>query len=101
MAPQWLAKRLYARWHENRKGTFLPIQEGFSQKGARPMPHTNRPTETSSPKTSNPELEALVIWMRSLSAAEFEELSEAIANQDVENLSRFDAKFKAFRYRSA
>ena len=66
------------------------------------MPYPNRQPETPSPKAgSRPELEELVIWMRGLSAAEFEELSEAISNQDVETLSRFDTKFKAYRVRSA
>jgi hypothetical protein len=66
------------------------------------MPLPNRRAETSSPTASSrPELEVLVMWMRGLSAAEFEELSDAIANQDVESLSRFDTKFKTYRDRSA
>ena len=73
-----------------------------SLKGGKPMPDPNRRSETSSLRaSSSPELELLVIWMRGLSAEEFEELSEAIASQDVEILSRFDAKFKAYRGRSA
>ena len=66
------------------------------------MPHPKRRSETSIPMASSrPELEALVIWMRGLSAAEFEELSEAIVNQDVETLSRFDTRFRAYRDGSA
>jgi len=73
-----------------------------SRKGARPMLDPNRRSETSSPAASGIlDLEALVIWLRGLSAAEFEELSEAIANQDAESLSRFDTRFRTHLGRSA
>ena len=62
----------------------------------------NRRSETSSPAASGiPDLEALVIWLRGLSPTEFEELSEAIANQDAESLSRFDTRFRTHLGRSA
>ena len=62
----------------------------------------NRQSETSSPAaSSSPDLGALVKWLRGLSAAEFEELSEAIANHDAERLARFDTRFQAYLERSA
>ena len=61
----------------------------------------DRLSKTSSrAASSGPETEALVIWLRGLSAADFEELSEAIASNDVESLSRFDARFRTYRDRS-
>ena len=65
------------------------------------MPDPDRQPETSSPaEGSSPDPEAIVIWLRGLSDAEFEELSDAIANQDTDALARFDTRFKAFLNRS-
>jgi hypothetical protein len=65
------------------------------------MPDPDRQPEMSSPAAgSSPDPEAIVIWLRGLSDADFEELSDAIADQDTETLARFDARFKAFLNRS-
>ena len=65
------------------------------------MPNPDRQPEMSSPAAGrSPDREAIVIWLRGLSDAEFEELSEAIADQDTEALARFDTRFKAFLDRS-
>ena len=60
-----------------------------------------QPEMSSSAASSSPDWEALVKWLDGLSAAEFEELSEAIANQDAESLSRFDTRFRTHLGRSA
>ena len=65
------------------------------------MPNPDRQPEMSSPAADgSPDPESIVIWLRGLSDAEFEELSEAIAHRDTETLDRFDTRFKAFLDRS-
>jgi len=65
------------------------------------MPNPDRqPEMSSSAADSSPDPESIVIWLRGLSDAEFEELSEAIAHRDAETLDRFDTRFKAFLDRS-
>lgn len=62
----------------------------------------NLQSEMSSPAASrSPDLGALVRWLRGLSVAELEELSEAIADHDAEKLARFDTRFQAYLDRSA
>lgn len=59
------------------------------------MLNSNRQSETSSPAASaGRDLEAIVKWLRSLSAAEIRELREALANHDAEKLARFDTRFQ-------
>jgi len=61
------------------------------------MLNSNRQSETSNPAASaSPDLEAIVTWLRGLSAAEFEELSEAIASHDAERLARFDTRLQTY-----
>lgn len=70
-------------------------------RGARPMTNSNHQSETSNPAASaSPALEAIVTWLRGLSAADFGELSEALANHDAEKLARFDTRFQTYLYRS-
>lgn len=65
------------------------------------MTNSNRQSETSNPAASaSPDLEAIVTWLRGLSAADFGELSEALANHDTEKLARFDTRFQTYLYRS-
>jgi hypothetical protein len=72
-----------------------------SHEGAKPVSNSNRPSETSSPGASaSPDMEAIVKWLRGLSAAEFGELSEALANHDAEKLARFDTRIQTYLYRS-
>jgi len=60
------------------------------------MSNSNRQSETSSPAANaNRDLEAIVKWLRELSAAEIRELREALANHDAETLASFDTKFEA------
>lgn len=65
------------------------------------MLNSNRQSETSNPAASaSPDLEAIVTWLRGLSAAEFAELSKALANHDAERLARFETRFQTYLYRS-
>jgi hypothetical protein len=65
------------------------------------MPNSNHQSETSSPaESASPDPESIVMWLRGLSAEEFGELSEAIANHDAERLARFDNRFRDYLNRS-
>jgi hypothetical protein len=62
----------------------------------------DRQSEISSSAASrSPDRDALVKWLRGLSAAELEELAEAIANHDAERLARFDTRLQTYLDRSA
>ena len=66
------------------------------------MPDPNRQSEMwSSAASSSPDWEAFAKWLRGLSAAELEELAEAIANHDGERLARFDTRLQTYLDRSA
>jgi len=60
-----------------------------------------QPEMSSSAASSSPDWEALVKWLDGLSAAELEELAEAIANHDGERLARFDTSLQTYLDRSA
>ena len=65
------------------------------------MLNSNRQSETSSPAaTASPDLEAIVTWLRGLSAADFGELSEALAKHDAEKLARFDTRIQTYLHHS-
>jgi len=72
-----------------------------SRKGAKPMSNSNRQSvASSSAATPSPDLEAIVKWLRGLSAADFEELSEALTNHNAEKLARFETRIQTISYRS-
>jgi hypothetical protein len=59
------------------------------------MLNLNRQSESSSPAAGeNRELDAILNWLRGLSAAEMSELSEALATHNVEILTRFETRFQ-------
>jgi hypothetical protein len=65
------------------------------------MTNSNRQSGMSNPAaTASPDLEAIVKWLRGLSAAEFGELSEALAKHDAEKLGRFETRIQTYLYRS-
>jgi hypothetical protein len=64
------------------------------------MLNSNRQSTSSPAATASLGLEAIVKWLRGLSAADFGELSEALANQNAEKLARFDTRFQTYLDRS-
>jgi hypothetical protein len=64
------------------------------------MLNSNRQSMSSPAATASPGLEAIVKWLRGLSASDFGELSEALANQNAEKLARFDTRFQTYLDRS-
>ena len=65
------------------------------------MFNANRQSRVSSrAATAGRDLDAIVKWLRELSAAEIKELSEALANRDAERLARYETWFEACHNRS-
>jgi hypothetical protein len=60
------------------------------------MADSNLQSETSIPAASaSRDLEAIVTWLRGLSAEDIRELCEALANHDAERLASFDTRVEA------